>query len=91
MVFKIKTKKTEHPHWILHIEISLSTKFQLKLTILIFLEHVCPKKRYLQSKTLNELYHRILHNQISLGTEFQFKQTTLILWTKFAIKGYFQP
>ena len=28
--------KTEHHHWILHIEIILGTKFQLKLTILSF-------------------------------------------------------
>ena len=29
-------RKSEHDHWILHVRISLGTKFQLKLTILIF-------------------------------------------------------
>ena len=36
-VFTIENRKSEHHHGILHIWISLGTKFQLKLTILIFL------------------------------------------------------
>ena len=36
--------KSEHHHLILHIGISLGIKFQLKLTILIFLHQICPKR-----------------------------------------------
>ena len=35
-VFLLENRKNEHHHRILHIRISLRTKFQLKLTILIF-------------------------------------------------------
>ena len=42
-------KKREHPHWILHIHVSLSTKFQPKLTILTFLTKFA-QKMYVQSK-----------------------------------------
>ena len=36
LVFPVKNGKIEHHHWILHIPICLGTKFQIKLTILIF-------------------------------------------------------
>ena len=42
-VFPVKTEKSEHDQWILHIRINISTKFQLKLTILIFWTNL-PKK-----------------------------------------------
>ena len=49
-VFSVWNRKSEHHHWILHIRISLGTKFQLKLTILIFFfvclfvfYQICPK------------------------------------------------
>ena len=42
--FRSKTEKSEHHYWILHNWISLSTNFQFKLTIAIFLEHVFRKK-----------------------------------------------
>ena len=35
-VFAVKSRKSEHHYSILHIRISLGTKFQPKLTILIF-------------------------------------------------------
>ena len=35
-VFPIKNKKNKHYHWILHVGIRLRTKFQLKVTFLIF-------------------------------------------------------
>ena len=35
-IFLVKNENNEHRHWILYIWISLGTKFQLKLTILIF-------------------------------------------------------
>ena len=35
-IYIAKIWKSEHHHWILHIRISFGTKFQLKLTILVF-------------------------------------------------------
>ena len=46
---KVQNKKSEHHHRILHIRNSLGTKFQLKLTILNFLDQINPK-RVLESK-----------------------------------------
>ena len=43
-VLPIKNGQSEHHHWILHIRISLGTKFQLKLTILIFFWPILLKK-----------------------------------------------
>ena len=43
-------QKSEHHHWILHIWISLSTKFQVKLTVLIFWTKFALKS-YFWSKT----------------------------------------
>ena len=40
-VFLVENGKSEHHHWILYIQISIGTKFQLKLTIL---EQIYPKK-----------------------------------------------
>ena len=37
-VFPVKNWKRERHHWILHIQISLGTKFRLKLTSLIFFD-----------------------------------------------------
>ena len=42
-VFPVKTRKSEHHHGILDIWISVSTKFQLKLTIWVFCWNL-PKK-----------------------------------------------
>ena len=42
-IFPAENGESEHYNWILHIQISLSTKFQLKLTILIFRPNL-PKK-----------------------------------------------
>ena len=49
-VFSIENGKSEHHHCILHIRISLGTKFQVKLTILIFWTKF-EQKEYIQSKT----------------------------------------
>ena len=46
----ISGKKTEHYHWILNIRISLATKFQLKLMILIFLTKSTQKGTEFQFK-----------------------------------------
>ena len=50
-VIKIKIKKIEHPHWILHIRISLGTEFQYKQTFLIFWAKFA-QKGYFQSKQI---------------------------------------
>ena len=44
-----RKQKSEHHHWILHIWISLSTKFHFKLTVLIFWTKFA-LKGYFQSK-----------------------------------------
>ena len=49
-VFPVKNRKSEHHHGILHIWISLGTKFQLKLIILSFWTKFT-QKMYFQSKT----------------------------------------
>ena len=46
-----KHKKNEHHYWILHIRISVSDNFQLKLTSAIFLTTFAKKGSYFQSKT----------------------------------------
>ena len=45
-----KHKKNEHHYWILHIRISVSTNFQLNLTIAIFWTKFAEKGSYFQSK-----------------------------------------
>ena len=50
MVFPVQNEKNEHRHWIPHIQISLNTKFQFKMTILIFWTKFA-QKWYFQSKT----------------------------------------
>ena len=42
-LFLVKNRKTENRQWVLHIRTSLGTKFQLKLTILIFLTKFAQK------------------------------------------------
>ena len=48
-VFLVENRKREHHHWILRIWIGLSTKFQAKLSILIFWTKFA-QKRYFWSK-----------------------------------------
>ena len=49
-IFMVKSRKSEHRHWILLIPTSLGTKIQLKLTILIFLTRFT-QKGFFWSKT----------------------------------------
>ena len=49
--FQSKTEKNKHHYWILLIRISLSSNFQLKLTIAIFWTKFAKKGSYFQSKT----------------------------------------
>ena len=50
-LFLVENTKNEHHYWILLIQISLSTNFQLKLTIVIFWTKFSLKSGYFQSKT----------------------------------------
>ena len=90
-VFSVKNGKSEHHCWILLIRISLGTKFQLKLTILIFWTNIT-QKGYFRSKKekKGEQHHWILHIRLSLGIKFPLKLPTLIFRTKFTPKRYFQ-
>ena len=73
----------------LHIWISLGTKFQLKLRILVYWTKFA--KKYFRPRTKKiEHHHWILSIWISLGAKFQLKLTILSFWTKFAQKRYFQ-
>ena len=74
---------------ILHIWISLGTKFQLKLRILVYWTKFA--KKYFRPRTKKiEHHHWILSIWIRLGAKFQLKLTILSFWTKFAQKRYFQ-
>ena len=76
-VFPIKNWKSEHRHWIRHIQIRPGTKSQLKLTILIFLTRFAPKWFFgpKEKKWTPHIFYIILRIQIS--TKFQFK---LAIW-----------
>ena len=84
--FRSKTEKSEHQHWIMHIQIGLGTKFPLKLTIFILKTRFAQKGVY-WSKTekVNTTYS--LHNSAysnRSSAKFQLKLTILIFWTKYA-------
>ena len=68
MIFMVKNRKSEHHHWILHIQISFGTKLQLKLTNLIFLTRFGQKgiSGLKQKKWKPHIFYVILHIQISL-------------------------
>ena len=72
-VLSVENWKYEQHHWILSIPIFLDIKFQLKLTILIFLDQICPKSMFLFKNRRSEHHKWILHIWISLGTKFQLK------------------
>ena len=65
-------QKNEHNHWILLIQVSLGTKFHLKLTALIFLPDL-PRKSFSglkQKKWRPHIFYIILHTQTSLVQNF---------------------
>ena len=91
-VFLVKNQKSEHHQWILHFQITLGTKFQLKLTFFIFLTRF-DQKGFFWSKTEKVSNTYFLHNSgysNSSSAKFQLNLTILILWTKFAQKRYFK-
>ena len=71
-VFPVKKQKIEHCDSILHIQISLSTKFQLKLTIVIFRTKFA-QKGYFQSQTEK------MSITIELHINFQLRLTVSII------------
>ena len=74
-VFPVKNRESEYHHWILHFRINLSTKFQLKLTILIFWTKIVSKwdfrshttKSPSSSTYLHSTLHRISAKRYSQG------------------------
>ena len=52
------------------MQISLGTKFPLKLTILILLTKFAQKRLFRVENKESEHHYRILHTWISLGTDF---------------------
>ena len=68
MLFWVSNKFSENYHRILHIRIRLCTEFQFKLTILIFLDQICPRGVFPVKNKRSECSH-----WISLGTKFQHK------------------
>ena len=89
MVVPVKNWKTEHHHWIPHIQISLGTKFQLRLTLMTFLTRFA-QKGFFWSKTEKVNITYFLHNSTysdRSSVKFQLKLTILSFWTKFAQKS----
>ena len=84
-VFLVNNGRSEHHHWILHVPVSLGTKFQLKLTILICLDQIWSKREFPVWNRESEHHHWILHIRISLELEarFQLKLTILNFCSKF--------
>ena len=79
-----KNRKSEHHHWTLHIQISIGTKFQLKL---IILDQIYQKRVFLVENRKSE--HWILHMRIALGTKFHLRLTILMFWAEFVYRGCF--
>ena len=84
-VFLVKIGKSKHHHWILHIWISLGTKFHLKLGILIFGTKFA-QKGYFWSKT-EKVNTTIEFYIFEKGTRFQLKLTIWILGPNLPKKG----
>ena len=73
----------------MHIRIRLDTKFQLKLTTLIFWTKFASKKVFSVENAKSKHHYWILHIQISTGTKFKLRLTILIFLTNITQKGYF--
>ena len=92
--FRSKTEKMNIIDWILHIWISSGTKFQLKLTSLIFFTKLAPKKNFRLKTENSHLWVRpwslitILntgadwHNGILLSLLLLVAETIIFWWFK---------
>ena len=88
-IFGWKEKSQLH-FWILLIWISLDTKFQLKLTILIFWTKFTHGVFLEKKNRKSEHKHWNMNIQINVDIKLQFKLTILFFSpTKFAQRGYF--
>ena len=92
-IFMVKKRKSQHHHhWIRHIEISLGTKFQLKLTILILLTRFAQKDFFwFKTEKVNTIHflHNIAYSNWS-SVKFQLKLTNFDLLDQISPKRYFQ-
>ena len=79
-IFSVKHGRSEHHHWILHIRIRLDSKFQPKLTILIFLDQIFPRRLFPVWNRKSEHHHWILHIWISLSAKFLVKVSKTLHW-----------
>ena len=74
----------------MYIQISLGTKCQLTVAILIFwteyAQKVCSRSK---TKKVSSTIESCIFELISLGTKFHFKQTILKFGTKFAKKSFY--
>ena len=68
-----------------YIQISLGTKFCLRLTPFDFSTKLT-QKGYFQSNKKNENHHWFLYIRINLGSKFQLQQTIFIFGTNFLKK-----
>ena len=90
-VFPVYNRKSEHHNWILQIRISLGTKFQLKLKILIFWISFTQKRKFrLETKKVNIIIEFCISNLVyvpnfSLNWQFWFSGPSL---TKKGICGW---
>ena len=66
-------RQQQNAKLILHIRNKLGTKFELKLTILIFWTKLTPQKYFQFKIEENKNYHLILHIRICLGSKFQIQ------------------
>ena len=82
MILPNKNRNNEHHDQILHVRVSLSSKFQLKLNT-GFLDQICPTRVIPVENKTSEQHHCILHIRVRLGAKFHFKLTILNFGTTF--------
>ena len=88
-MFPDKNTKSEHHHWILHIWISLGTKFQLKLTILSFWSKFAQKGYFQLNMEEVSITIEFCISDIRLGAKFHHKLTILIYLDQICPKRVF--
>ena len=92
----IKNRQSEHHHWFLLSQISLGIKFQVKLTILIFLTRFTKKgfSGLKQKKQTPHIFYIILNIQISLvqnfSSKYELRLRICIFLDQICTKRYFQ-
>ena len=89
--FRSKTEKNEQHHRILHIQVSLCTKFQLKLIILIFFffYQICPKREFPVENGKRHLCVRSFRTGTDRHNDLLMSLLLLVAETKSAVKKQF--